>query len=630
MRPAGPAPAMMAVLGIGTFLLYPMFMPRKKNTRKKRFAYIGVILSVALLIGLYLVQQAAVPTILNVEYQFEGGERKEGSHPLLVMAESRLMHIDMDVKLFVFHPTRIHIRPDDCIEEITINGKEVDPEILGYCDYSTFGPILDLSSYLKPGNNHFNFLVRDNAGEAGMKITPARTDPFNIIFIVLYLVLIALLLQSVRSVIPKKMDKALVYVFVWGVLLRVLYFIVTPYAVRGHDTDAHIDYIEYVARYLTIPPAAEGWEFHQAPLYYFVTGIWMKLNQLVGVNQEIILGQIKFMSLFFSIGVLVLGIWLGTLLFSKKDQRPERILFASAIACLPSLILLSTRITNNGFYILIAFIVVSLLIKWWRSEKEWDFYTLCIALGFCFITKVSGILFIIIIGLCFLYKFRRKLKELVTQGVIGLLIIVLLGGWLPVVRFALEYDPTNSITFGSGSMHSGLTLTSGIRNFVTFNPLEVVRIPFNNPWENSFRRQYFPEYFYRAAFFGEFRFDNQLTNIARTMLALGILLIPFLIIGFIKALRSPLKQMLPVWLILVLLAAAHMWYRLRAPFSANQDFRFSILLIVPLLVLLLTGLRTKGKYLSGIGRTIFVLLCISCSTFFVLLYFINEHDLFNI
>jgi len=608
-----------------------MFMPRKKNSGKKPLIMwlkkhlvltANIFLLFAGFVAVYQFQNFSQPIIGTVEYNFEGGETHYGKNPVFVKPENSKIFLKVPVKLGLIHISQFHLKPDDCIEDFYINDVRVDDSIAQFCDYSEIGPKLDLSPYLSRGENEFRFKIRDDGGLAGIRITPAKTAVPILVSYLLFLGLLIWLCVFVYKRLRFNTDVCMASIFLAGSLLRLIYVLATPFKVRGHDTDAHINYINYVAENFTIPPAAGGFEYHQAPLYYFIVGIWTRLMRIIGFSDGGILQQTQIFSLITSIAVLAIGMWIGCLLFKKKNETTERLLFSAIIAVFPALIFLSGRITNNGLHNLFVFLTIALLIKWWTAKKSGQYwYALCAAVALAFIAKVGALLFLPVIGLCFILKNSDNLRVLFKRGMLGLLVVILLAGWLPVVRFAVESDSQNSMTFGSQSMHGGLRLDSTIKNLTTFNPIGILQEPFNSPWEDEQRRQYFGEYFYRSAFFGEFGFSDDVKKLAVSILLITFIFIPIIITGIVSDLIRKPNIYMPIALITFFMLLAQLAYRLYAPYSSNQDFRFSIALILPIAYYLLRGSNELPKTARTFVHACIVAACINTALFIGFLFF---------
>src|SRR5262249_53021449 len=143
---------------------------------------------------------------------------------------------------------------------------------------------------------------------------------------------------------------------------------------------------------------------------------------------------------------------------------------------------------------------------------------------------------------------------------LGFLLACILAGWLPVVRILIEANNSRTLSLGNQGMHSSLVVTNAARNFLTFNPFAMIRIPFNNPFDDATRRQYFWEYFFRSSLFGEFGFD-QIRHLARMLLTVALSLLPLLVVGFVRSLWKAFRAALPVTLTFVFLLIASVAYR---------------------------------------------------------------------
>lgn len=564
------------------------------------------------------------PRIGPITYRFDEKEMGTGTNPLFVKSQGKYLFLRFSLFLPVGQPTTFKIKPDDCIESLTINGKTVAPKIAKFCDATYFGRSLDLSPYLRQGENAFVFRLKDTGGKAGIRITPQYA---SLSFLLLnqgaLILLVLYALAFLWPVIRTSSVRPLWMIGIGGTLLRIFYFVVTPYSVRGHDMQAHMDYITYVALHWKIPPASDGWEFHQAPLYYFLSALWMKAGQLLHLSKETISRMIHFQSLLFSVAALAVGIWIGTLLF-KRTEKLERLLFACLVASFPSLIYHSVSINNNSLYLLLTFLLIAFLAQWWKKPAPRTWYLLICLLALAFVTRVSALVFVPVIGCSLLFHNKIPWERKLRQSVISIVLLILLAGWLPLIRFGFEKNPTNSLTFGSQSMNSKLAIPTDAQTFLTFNPIRVLRSPYANPWKNTPSREYFWEYFFRSAFFGEFSYPDELRAVAILLLACALLLLPFLAFSMVKLTLHYSHWIFPLGLTVIFVLGAHFFYRIFAPFSANQDFRFSLAIVPALMCYLVWGICAGPKPLRSIGTYLAIAFASLSAIFIVLLGFFSS------
>jgi len=552
-----------------------------------------------------------------MKYTFEDGTEMIVEHPSFVPSNGSIVRMEVPIEIRGAIPI-FRVKPDDCIEQMAINGQAVTDPDLRFCDYTELGPVKNITPYLRRGQNNIVVTVRDHGGSTGIRFTPidspAHKNRFPFLLLLTGAGAFCLLLNRTKHPI-------FVFIVIFGIMLRILYVAATPYSVRGHDTGAHIEYIQYVAEHWRIPPAADGWEFHQAPLYYFFAAAWHRIGALFGWSDAVLLQQIQIGSLIISIGTLLLTAWIAFLLFPTKKHATERCLFMLIVATFPALIFLAARITNNGLYHFFAFVVIALLLQWWRSQKECDWLQIWVGIVLSFLTKVSGLIFMPVALMCYISKRRRNLQW--KSLFMAFLIFFGLAGWLPIGRFFMEHDSQNSLTFGSQRMHPGLRVETSLVNLTMFNPVAVLQHPFNSPWDNAKRRQYFWEYFFRSAFFGEFNHPRQLQILASITMFLAMLGMLFMPLGIAVTLRWQKHAFYPLIFLLGIQIMAHMAYRFYAPFTSNQDFRFSIVLILSFayfVAMSRTGFKERYHKIMPAVITGF---SVCCSLFIMSLYFLQ-------
>jgi hypothetical protein len=139
---------------------------------------------------------------------------------------------------------------------------------------------------------------------------------------------------------------------------------------------------------------------------------------------------------------------------------------------------------------------------------------------------------------------------------------------------------------------------------ITFNPMKVVEYPFGSPGLSSPRREVFPEYYFKTAFFGEFTFRSQFELIVRAIVIAGILLIPFLVLGAYKALRFRRGVDLPMLIVAGTMISGQAAWVWREPYACSQDFRYYIIIIIPLMYMIGRGIDSISGPLHLLGNTL--------------------------
>jgi hypothetical protein len=131
-----------------------------------------------------------------------------------------------------------------------------------------------------------------------------------------------------------------------------------------------------------------------------------------------------------------------------------------------------------------------------------------------------------------------------------------------------------TVPFGDFGLSGGLMLPNTIENFIYFNPIAVVNMPYNHPFDDGARRQHFWEYLYRSALSGEFTFADNLRRLSRLALVGGYGMLLLCCMGIIAAIRQRKHDAIFIGAVLVMFLAGIVAYRLLIPCSCNQDYRF--------------------------------------------------------
>lgn len=547
----------------------------------------------------------AQPFTLPLSFSSEGNSTAEATFTLTV---GSLM------------PTYYQFIPDDCVESVTVNSVLVTEQGIPFCDYSK-GSVLNLGPYLHTGDNSITVKIRNDGGPGGLSVRIAALDPVTLTFNLTALaLLIAFALQLYPLIRTRKTDGLFVALLCAGILLRILYVTGTPYSLRGHDTDGHIQYIRYMADHAAIPPPHGGWQFYQPPLYYAAAGGWMAVAEFFGRSNEAILTDIQTGALIASILTLCFACACAPLLFPLKRQRMERLLFAAVVATFPGLILFAARINNDVLLQLWMTAAFYFLLRFWQNAKdgEWSAVAVCIGLGI--LTKGNALLLVPAAFLALLLRPRLPWKRKVSLTGSMLLILFLLCGWL--YAFRLFQGEHEMLVGNIGNLNSGLLVQNTLQNLTVFNPQRIATIVYNNPWGDDAGRQFFWEYLFRSAFFGEFTFSLQLRLLSSAILISGLFTALFSALGMLVSFFGNIRKTMPLWLVAGACLFGHLFFRIRYPYSSSQDFRYSFLALLPLLAFALLAtdrLHPRLKWLRPAASTPFVVLSALSAVFIVII-----------
>jgi 4-amino-4-deoxy-L-arabinose transferase-like glycosyltransferase len=407
----------------------------------------------------------------------------------------------------------------------------------------------------------------------------------------------------------------------WGAVLRILYFIVTPYYMRTYDSADHIQYILYVARTFLIPPVYTGWETHQPPLYYFLVAGWVRLGMLLGRTTEMLSFDVRLFSLLLSLATMALIVWIALILFSAPRERWKAGLFVFIAGTLPAIVMFSTRISNDVLAVPLSFLWCAFLLRWWKSNRAGDLHAAGIVLGLGILTKLPFALLLPAMGICILLREYRSPKKCISHLAILACTIIVISGWYFFLRsseyIGLFLVPT---TFG---LNKGLVVGNSVFDYVLFNPLSVFHSPFAAPWGAMSDKRYIWEYFFKSAFFGEWVYPSFVWT-ARATLVAGMIGIAAALAGIVRDWRSGVYRW-PLALIAACLMGSLMFHRFLHPCACSQDFRYIPLFIVPFLVWVLAGFGALGKR-GPMWAWIWAIVFVSLQTAFLLSFSIPLPD----
>jgi len=518
------------------------------------------------------------------------------------------------LRLSPFHPRNYYVTVDDCLESMAINGADVTAPDVSFCDFSR-GRTFDLGSYLASGENFVKAVIRNDGGEGLFDFKPSTEDPA---FLLPFLLFSASVIGYATYHLRRRKAAPWMFGTLWilaaGVLIRIHYLLGTPYWVRGHDTEGHIEYVRHLLDHWAIPKIGEGWESWQPPLYYVAVAIPSGIAGMFGVDRMTQTWVMQLCALAASIASLAIAYNVGKNAIDAKDRPRTLWIFTALFAVFPGLVFFSARINNDVLTALLGFATLALLLRWWKTgdARSWVFLSVCIALSL--LTKNTNLLLIPVAGACLLFRAETPWKKKFQLGGISLFALLVISAWLPVYRAATS--DAQGLVGNIGNLHSGLLLENKTYSYLTFNPKKIVEVPFNNAWNDDARRQQFPEYLYKSAFFGEFDFGNEKKSIASLILFLSFIPLLTSLFGMAWSARYRLRDSLPYFFMVAFLLAGHAAFRFKYPYSSSQDFRYSILVLLPFAYFLCVGIaRTRPPLLARLLSILTGVFLAACAIF---------------
>ncbi|MFH0851888.1 MAG: glycosyltransferase family 39 protein [Candidatus Peregrinibacteria bacterium] len=560
-------------------------MPSKSSPFLSSIGVAVLLLSGALYAILSL---TLTPHITKERYRIDEGPWQVLSGGLPSSESQQNLDLTFLLTLRPIHAHVFQIIADDCVQKLTVNGQEAGQGIIPFCDFNR-GRVLDLGPLLPAGSNSVTMTIKNVGGPASYTWRIAWWDP--LLFALRVLLLLGLIAGAVllmKGLALSRWQSVFLGTFLSGVVLRLLYVFATPYQIRAYDADGHLEYIRYVARHLALPPVKGGWEYYQAPLYYVLTGFWVHMATAFGRALSLLTRDIQWFAFFSSIITLVGMGWIATMLFPHR-KRMERLLFFASLTALPGIVFLSARINNDVLLLLLEVFCFGFLLRWWQNGRWRHWWLALLLLALSILTKTNGLLLIPVTFLLLALRRRLALKMKVLVGAVSLLALTLLTGWMFTLRDGASLN--QPLVVNMGNLSSALSVNNTVETFLEFNPLRMMLRPYNNPWDDAAGRQYFWEYFFKSAFFGEFDFGVALRPLASAILLCGFLTLLYALYGTWICIRREGWRTLPLWSVAGILLLGHAFHRYTTAFSCSQDFRYSLLLSIPAIFFAVRGLH---------------------------------------
>lgn len=296
----------------------------------------------------------------------------------------------------------------------------------------------------------------------------------------------------------------------------------------NHDTLYHVEYIQFVAEHLSLPPVEKGLEYPQQPFYYVFSGVLYNIINVLSLEKittpEILKILVCF-SCLFSIGTIIFAyflakkitesLWVQSFITGLMAFTPAFIYQAGMLGNDP----LSAFFSASAFFFLICHIKK-------ESSKNIILAIIFAVLGF-FTKATSGLLLIIILGVI-IYKYRKENKIEYLKTIFSVLIIGML--CLAAALYRAYIPSTGEFRFvESYTYEYQKTDPSHLTYFLTFNIPELLKEGQSHVFGNKKVARTLPTFLYGSFVFGEYSFENitkpypLIKSLMQIILLLGLL-----------------------------------------------------------------------------------------------------------
>lgn len=605
--------------------------------------------------------QSIQPTLSDFTLTMPSGNTKSIDTPrFMESSESGVYRLVGTIEMSGNASSILRIIPDDEILSLAVNQRPVDLSHIPYDqrkDYNK-GFTYDLSEYLHDGKNQIDILYSDQGGLMGIVISAEGNENFaKIIYLLLtiFAVLIALkLVNTCKLSIPLKV------LFIGALLIRLLYFMVTPGDVRDHDLGDHIGYSEYLTKHWMPPPVdyATGGAFFHPPLYYYTGAIVYKATQLVEPNNKVAIFRVQqLLSLVYSMGFVLFGLMILNELLNlyrkpknetesiNPTHTPEEVqeqsgmiarlckslkndsllwIIGALFAFWPVAIIHSVRIGNDPMLYCLFTASLYYIVRWYRHDKKRDLMIASIVGAAAILTKANGEILVAVLGVIGMYKmistkqWTTYFKMAIVPSVVMLLAVAITVG--PGLMLKMQGKRDKLYIDNIDGLSKANLVGNTASNYFWFDVKIFITEPFTDPYDDRMGRQFFWNYLGKTGLFGEFKYPSLMSvNTAVSTSFLAVLMFIYMLCGLYHMLREDFKRMAPI-----LLSGFFLWAGvtyMRMTFPANIDFRYIVPIIVTfcgLYAVSILRFEQAGKTrMANIGKTLSALFSISSVLFII-------------
>jgi hypothetical protein len=501
----------------------------------------------------------------------------------------------------------LSVSVDDCLQELTIDGRRPPGVTLPYCNWATPLRLKTIAhEFLGKTDNSVKFTARfvNRGGPGRFAIEPVGVRWLLILRVTLYTTLFSLILLAWFEQRSLGFSAALLV----GVALRMTYFYRSDYRDRSHDLLGHIEYITHMLTHWSIPNPLSSWEFHQGPIFYsLVAGLVLVVRAIAGIALSEVDAALA-ITLLCSLATLswiLKAVWvsgLAVLAANKREPRATALLTAvmMIVATNPNLIFSTMRISNDPMIMAIVSYVAYRGVSQVCSGVVTPIVVGLIALMVALLTKTNGV---IVCGLWVIADSLSVSPRLVAKrGALMALCLITIGGIYSGYRYS------QSKNFGlffrpSVSLNSGMLVPNEISSFTTLNPLRIISDVYVDNWSDAKHRANFWEHLIKNVMFGEFNHGRDGVVPGRIMLGSALVLLMLIALSLVPKLVPMVPPRTYGALGLLLSMVMLLVYRIKYPFSCNQDIRLSPALYPMVAILVACSICVQSSLLF-LGRAL--------------------------
>jgi hypothetical protein len=237
------------------------------------------------------------------------------------------------------------------------------------------------------------------------------------------------------------------------------------------------------------------------------------------------------------------------------------------------------------------------LVHWYNSGSKTLPYTALALTGLAFMIKSNAVIYAAIVMICILHSLLSKRIKLVAflkyEAIVSIFLLIA-GGIFNVGKLIFYYlreMPLRQTHFGQTG-----TAMPGIKHFITLDYIDFIQNPFiKRPFVTE---PAFWNMFLKSSLYGEFSYDNIILAQLLNGALLALVFITMVLAGLLIISGRNNKALLPHIVAIIISILMIMIFTSIKRHLAAQEFRFCMLMLIPLVVLYVRGLaEAKERYL---------------------------------
>lgn len=398
---------------------------------------------------------------------------------------------------------------------------------------------------------------------------------------------------------PTKIIFLLSFISIVGLVVLQLHNLQLFPVNRGFDALNHIEYINYLKVNKHIPLPNEGWELHQAPLYYLIAST---------------LPTIMSVKLIGFIGYIILS--LLTFFFTNKLLKNIFIaLWASIIALsLPVIIYISLPISNEFF----SAVMISAVLIWYVLKKKDKTLKsrifLGALLGLSILSKATALILVFSIVVDMVMDYKSNIPKLLKALTPILIVTIVIGGWFYIRNTIIFQNPiVASVDFAKYHIsqppgYRDIQFFTDISGFFKF---DLFKAHFYSLWAGTYFTWFFDGH--------NIVFPVQpFSKIGNLLVILSLPIFGLFLSGYIKALKNinSINRILLLYPLLLFLS--YILYNFKLPFYSTVKGAFIVSSIVPFIYFLTYALEPLRKFYLLISFYLFVYSLLIIKAFWII------------